>query len=74
MMKKIFLVLGLSVLVLIILNVINIKSGFSFPVSDSAQISIKAGAGNLNFASSSSKSIISGYFNNSAVVKKIARK
>lgn len=62
-MKKIFLILGLIAVIFVVLNLINIKSNFSYPVSDSAQISIKAGAGNLNFASSATKSTISGYLN-----------
>lgn len=61
-MKKIFLAIGILVLVFIILNLINIKSNFSYPVSDSAQINVKAGAGNLNFGSTSNKSTVSGYF------------
>lgn len=61
-MKKVFLAVGIFVLVFVILNLINIESDFSYQVSDSARINIKVEAGNINLGSTSNKSTVFGYF------------
>ena len=62
-MKKLLLILGVFAVVFVVLNFVNIKSPFSHQVSNSTNINIKAGSGNLNFNSSVEKSLLSGYFN-----------
>lgn len=62
-MKKILIILGILVLALIIVNGINIKSNYSYKISDNSKIKINGGAGNVNFTSNSNESTLSGYFN-----------
>lgn len=62
-MKKLLSILGIAIVVFLIFNFINVKSSFSHKVSNLANINIKTGTGNLNFNSSSEKSLVTGYFN-----------
>ena len=62
-MKKVFISLGILVLALIIVNGVNIKSNYSYKISDNSKIKINSGTGNINFTSNSKDSTLSGYFN-----------